>query len=426
VSAQVGPVDASEETGRRLRRAVYGATFFVRFAFGVSISIFAAYIAGRTVPSDAETFGVIGLVSAMAPVGEFSTVLLSGISADRFGRFPILLGGMGSATILLLAASFSRQPLALGGINLLFGIASGAILASSLAVVGDQAARTRRGNAMGRFDALNLLGWIVGFAVGLAGLGTLPNALLPDLFRLSAGVLAAGVVFALVSRRGFREKPTVPAFALNLIRQAVFRRDVLVVVLPWLVIYMLIGTAFVFLGAASTGEGVPPLELSALIGGGGLVLLLTQPYFGTLADRFGRLRLMVIGTIGFVAVLGLAAAIAMYGPRPPLLGAIAFSALFALGYGPAALAALTDLSRTLHRGTTMAIYSLVISLGMILGLAVSTQLFAHLGTLGLDLFFAGVAISLVGLTTMRWYDLKTGRGVVALIDSADGTTTQVL
>ena len=88
----------------------------------------------------------------------------------------------------------------------------------------------------------------------------------------------------------------------DLIRTA-FRREILLVTLPWLVIYLLLGTLFVFLGGASTAVGLPTWELGALIGGGGLILLATQPYFGQLADRFGRMRLMGIGTLGFIGVL---------------------------------------------------------------------------------------------------------------------------
>ena len=73
------------DTAARLLRAILGATFFVRFGFGLTISIFASYILGRTLPATAEGFGIVGIVSAMAPVGEFATVIFSGAAADRYG-----------------------------------------------------------------------------------------------------------------------------------------------------------------------------------------------------------------------------------------------------------------------------------------------------------------------------------------------------
>ncbi|HEY6238778.1 MAG TPA: MFS transporter [Thermoplasmata archaeon] len=386
-------------------RAVFGATLFVRFGFGLTVAVFASYIVGRSAGIDAESVGVVGIVSAMAPIGEFSTVLISGAAADRYGRFPVLLIGMSSAAALLAAAAVSRSPLLLGGINLGFGVASGAILASSLAVVADEAGAGERGYEMGRFDAVNLLGWIGGFAVGFGMLDVLPNSNLYLLFLLGSGLLALGVVIATVSVRGRTMPPSVSAFDLVGILRTVFRRDVLIVTLPWLVIYLLLGTVFVFLGTAATGAGIRPGLLALVIGGGGLLLLLTQPGFGRLADRFGRMRMMTIGTVGFVGVLLGAALLAQFGAVPVLIALVGASAIPALAYGPAALAALADLAQTIPRATTMAIYSLVISLGMLIGLLASTELFSHFGANGLSAYFGAIGTALIGLTYWRYVDL---------------------
>ncbi len=407
-----GTVAAPTAESRRLLNAVLGATFFVRFAFGLTVSIFASYIIGRSDGIDTSAVGVVGLISATAPIGEFSTVLFSGTAADRFGRFPVLLLGMGSAGLLFGLVSVTREPIVLAALNLLFGVASGAILAASLAVVADQSERTETGYEMGRFDAMNLLGWIVGFAVGFGLLGTLANAALAWVFRAGAVLLFLGVVFAARVARGHRETGLSPRFDLGGIYRAVSRRSVLLVTLPWLVIYMLLGTGFVFLGGASSGIGVPPLELAAIIAGGGILLLLTQPYFGRLADRHGRMPLMIVGTIGFVGVLACAAVLQHVGPQPWLVGVLAVSALVGLGYGPAALAALADLSQMITRATTMAIYTLTISLGMFIGLGISTSLYSEFGAVGLDSFFAAIGVALVVLTLLRQHDLALGREVV--------------
>ncbi|HZY92495.1 MAG TPA: MFS transporter, partial [Thermoplasmata archaeon] len=392
--------------------AVLGATFFVRFAFGLTVSIFASYIVGRSDGIDTSAVGAVGLIAAMAPIGEFSTVLFSGTAADRYGRFPVLLTGMAGAALLFGLVSLTRDPIALAALNLLFGVASGAILAASLAVVADQADRSRTGYEMGRFDAMNLLGWIVGFAVGFGLLGSIDNPALAWVFRAGALLLLLGVLVAAHTARGHVDTGLSPRFDLRAIWSAISRRSVLLVTLPWLVIYMLLGTGFVFLGGASTSIGVPPLELAAVIGGGGVILLLTQPYFGKLADRYGRMRLMTVGTVGFVGVLVSAGLLQHLGPQPWLLGVLIVSALIGLGYGPAALAALADLSQMVTRATTMAIYTLTISLGMFIGLGISTSLYAGFGAFGLDAFFAGIGVSLVCLTIVRQRDLAGGREVV--------------
>jgi MFS family permease len=96
------------------------------------------------------------------------------------------------------------------------------------------------------------------------------------------------------------------------------------------------------------------------------------------------------------------------GPLPELLVALGVCVLAALAYGPAALAALADLAFALSRGTTMAIYSLTISLGMILGLVVGTQLVEDFGNEGYYLFFGGVGAALVILSAFRYREVRLG------------------
>lgn len=409
--------------GRRQLRAVYEATFFVRFAFGLTIAVSAAYLAGRFSGLNLGEVGVVGLVTASAPIGEFATVLLSGIAADRYGRMPVLYTGMVGSSALFFLASFTRASGFLALIELGFGVFSGAILAPSLAVVGDRSEGAIRGHAMGRFDAMNLLGWVLGFAVGFALLGSVPNAWLPWVFRAGALALFAGWLFARYESRGIAEPPHLARVRLADLREAVLRRSVLLVTLPWMVIYMLVGAAFAFLAAAGSGIGVPPVELGAAIGGGGLLLLLTQPYFGGLADRYGRYRLMVVGTFGFLGVMGSLVGLTLYGSQPVLLAVLGGSVLAALAYGPAALAALADLSRSLTRGTTMAVYALVLNVGMILGLLLSTGLYSRLGITGIVLFFVLIAVGLALLTALRGYDLRTGRAPPELDGSAAAPLT---
>lgn len=390
--------------------AVFSATFFVRFAFGISIAVFASYILLRSSGFGQSDVGEAGLVSAMASVGEFSTVLFSGAAADRFGRFPVLFVGMGSAAVLLAVVTTTRSPFALGGLNFLFGIASGAILAPSLAIVASRSGSNEVGFEMGRFDAMNLFGWIAGFAFGFGVLGVLPNRSLGLAFLVGAGSLTLGLLLALGLLRHVPIPHGTERFSLTEVLRPAFRRSVLLVTMPWLVIYMLIGTALVFLASSASGIGISPVYLAAGIAGAGTLLVLSQPYFGRLADRTGRMRMMSVGATGFVAVMVFASLLVAYSPTIPLplVAGIGISAVAALAYGPAALAALADLSTEFGRATTMAIYSMTISLGMLLGLLASSGMYALLGKLGLYLFFGSVAVALVALTVARYRELRRG------------------
>jgi MFS family permease len=385
--------------------AVFLATFFVRFSFGITIAVFADYLTGHSAGFSGQDFGVAGLVTAMAPIGEGSTVLFSGAAADRWGRYPVLFGGMAGAAVMFGVVAATRSPIVLGVANFLFGIASGAILAASLAVVADRSGANERGLEMGRFDAVNLSGWIGGFAFGFGVLGTVPNSELGAVFPVGAAALVAGIIGAGHLLRGApTRRPSLPLLSLRQVVHSAFRPSVLVVTVPWLVIYALIGAALVFLAPAANGVGISPLYFAAVIGGAGGLLVLTQPYFGGWADRIGRTRMMTVGAAGFILVLLFASlAVAYNHPWPVLLG-LGISVFPALAYGPAALAALADLAGALSRATTMAIYSLTISAGMIVGVVGSSQLLARFGNPGLYPFFGSIALVLGALTAVRWVE----------------------
>jgi len=408
-----GPPDAASVVHGRSLLAVFGATFFVRFAFGITLAVFASYILGRLSNLSGNDEGTVGLVAAMAPIGEFTTVLLSGIATDRIGRFPVLFTGMLGSALLFGLVAITRSVVALGALNFLFGIASGAILASSLTVIADRSTADERGLEMGRFDAMNLAGWLGGFAFGIAILGLIQDhqlsvAFLPYVFVLGAVTLLAGFLFAWYLVRIVPRILPAPGFPVGQVLRNAFRRSVLLVTLPWLIVYMLIGYVLVFVGTASAGVGFPDIYLAAGIGGGGALLVISQPRFGRLADRYGRTRMMNIGVAGFVGVMVTASLLVAFGPLPELLAALVVCVLAALAYGPAALAALADLAFALSRGTTMAIYSLTISLGMILGLVLGTQLVDRFGNDGYYLFFGGIAVALVAISAFRYWEVRLG------------------
>ncbi len=398
------PAIPAASAQRRALLAVFSSTFFVRFAFGITTAVFASYITRSTAGIGQGEAGVVGIVSAMAPAGELATVLLSGALADRYGRFPVLFSGIGASAVIFALKSTTRAPVALGGLNLLFGVASGAILAASLGLIGDWSGADERGLEMGRFDAMNLSGWVGGFAFGFAALGLVDNATLWFVFVVGAGVLTVGLFSARRLIRGLPVHAAGSSYVFREVLRQVFRRSVLLVTLPWLVIYMLIGTALIFLGSAANGVGVSTELLAGIIAIGGLLLVLTQPYFGRLSDRWGRNRLMTSGAIGFVSLMVFASLVVAFGARVELLVGLGASVLPALAYGPAALAALADLSVEISRATTMAIYSLLISAGMVLGLVSSTGLFALFGNPGLYVFFGSIAGALVLLTVARYRD----------------------
>jgi MFS family permease len=182
---------------------------------------------------------------------------------------------------------------------------------------------------------------------------------------------------------------------------------------------MIIGAVMTFL-TVSTAQGgilsISPVMLSGIICAVGVVLITTQVIFGRLSDKYGRLPIMIIGTLGFVGVmtvLGIG-----YGLAPtsngedvknsiiqfwPLLGICGF---MALAFGPSALSSLADEAQEKTRGVTMAVYSIVISAGMFVGVPAVAAIFDRYGGAGVLIFMIGCAIAMLLLMIARYAQLK--------------------
>jgi MFS family permease len=162
----------------------------------------------------------------------------------------------------------------------------------------------------------------------------------------------------------------------------------------WLAVTTFIGIALTF----SPRVGPSILLTSFLLAGAVLVLAVTQPLFGHLSDKYGRNRLMMIGML---SLIGLLVTMIDYVRRPgQVLFLAPFIVIFGLGsfaFAPAALATLGDFAPSGGRGVTMGVYSLVISLGTIIGPLLGGYLLDHYGLS--SLFYAALLILMAALGT---------------------------
>jgi MFS family permease len=125
---------------------------------------------------------------------------------------------------------------------------------------------------------------------------------------------------------------------------------------------------------------------------------------------------MVVGTIGFVGlmtVIGIGYGLASTTNGEdvknsiirfwPLLGVFG---LMALAFGPSALSSLADEAQEKTRGVTMAVYSIVISAGMFVGVPVFAAIFDRYGGSGVLFFMIGCAVGMLCLIAARYVELK--------------------
>lgn len=133
--------------------------------------------------------------------------------------------------------------------------------------------------------------------------------------------------------------------------------------------------------------GASPLEVSLLVSLFGLTQFLSGPVWGSLSDRFGRKRLMVIGLLGYSVSFFLAG---ISTTVPALVGSRALGGLLSASVFPCSQALIADLTAPADRGPAMAAMGAWINLGFLFGPVIG----GALSPLGYQapLFIAGVVV----------------------------------
>ena len=103
---------------------------------------------------------------------------------------------------------------------------------------------------------------------------------------------------------------------------------------------------------------------------------------------------------------------------PELVAPLIIFALMAGAFGPAALAGLTDVSQSDKRGTTMGLYSVVISSSMIVGPIVTGFLVDNYGGFGVMMFLVSSAAAMGLFMALRALDVKRQGGEEHMLEKA--------
>ncbi|MHB8585678.1 MAG: MFS transporter [Thermoplasmatota archaeon] len=403
----------------RLLSAVYSATFVVRVAFGIVTVTFAKYVAVSN--------AIYGLIVAANPLLELATVIVVGPIVDRRGGRSVLLFGLAVAGIATLGMAATRDPIVLGGMNALIGVAAGSVLVPTLAIVAQVAPDQHRGREMGLFDFVNLFGWIAGFGAGFAMLQAFQGDL-PLSFIVAAALAMGGLFWAALSIHGdWHGRPGEEEVHIRTFLTLLRNRQILLLTAPWLLAFMFVASLITFQSrAVPVSSGA---EIAILMIGLGGVLVGAEVWYGKLSDRYGRNPLMLIGACGFAALLLLVAyashVAGTAGALDWLLGVwplVGLLALLALAFPPAALAALADVAQTLPKGMTMSIYSFSIAAGFTLGPVITGIAADVAGLNGVLAFFIALSGGLLLLVLARFRSGGPGRPSAAASESAGANT----
>ena len=365
---------------------LYISVFLMRFSFGLVLFTLPIYLPKR----EFSNF-VVGLIAAAYPITETICAPAVGILVDRLGRRRWIYLGLTISTGALFAFTFSTNVSYLIAVHAVQGLAAAMIIVSSLTIVTDLTTTTNRGEEMGVYDFANLGGYMVGIlAAGI--LTRVGSKLTPFYFASALAGIGAIFAYAKVKEVRGRSKHGISS-PIQTLRALLSDRRSARMFPIWLAVTTFIGMALTF----GPRLGPSPLETSFLFAGLILVLAVTQPFFGYLSDKYGRDKLMMVG---LVSILGLFFTIInVLRGRLVFSSVLPFLAVFGLGsfaFAPAALASIGDIAPERGRGTTMGVYSVVISLGTIIGPVLGGYLLDRYGMT--SLFYAGLVILIGALT----------------------------
>jgi predicted MFS family arabinose efflux permease len=293
---------------------------------------FQAYLVAPLIPSLATEFhaspAFLGLLvpAYMLPYG-ISTLFYGPIS-DRFGRKAVILTLLGLMVVMTAGMATANTVPQMMVWRLLGGAITGGTVPITLALLGDIFPYEQRGRP---------LGWIFGASAGGMAFGSTLGAFLNPIigwrweFLITAALTAAVLVYAIRLRRFLEGEIVAHPLSVGkviagyweLLTSARGARTYTYIFLNSMFhsgVYSWLGLYFwqryrlgdEGIGLALLGYGIPGM--------------LFGPFFGHLADRAGRKRIIPLGIL--IGALAGAAFI----PRAPLLWPVAITAVLSLGY----------------------------------------------------------------------------------------------
>jgi MFS family permease len=352
-------------------KALKPAIFLISLPLGILSFILPVY--GAELGADAVQIGLFFSVFSLALV---LLRPLVGAGLDRYGRRPFVLVGLAGYTLSMLVFALWVEVWGVIVARVVQGVAAACLWLAVRAITADVTPAGQRGRAFGGIEQVRSQGSMLGIFVAIALLMSVVEVgnPWPVLF---GGYGAAGLAALLVAARGLPET-TVAASAAS---EARARRP-----LPRSRAWTLLLWIAAVTGAS--GASVGPIVLfflqdrlgatTAQVGYAYLPAVLITAFLstplGTLADRFGRKPLMLLG-------MAVAAASSFLVPGLSTLVALAalqaLQALSTAASSPAEQSLVADLTGGDQRGRAYGVYALAGGLGATVGPLVGGWLYEH-------------------------------------------------
>ena len=165
----LGPGGSAPPSGMRslLRRRAFLTTIFLNFSYlWMVAAVFDTLVPLFGQEGLGMSPGAIGAIFSVALATELVVLYPAGSAADRLGRRPVVIPSMAALAILVATIGLAPNPVVLGGLMALLGIASGYAGVPPGAMLADVAPGERSGTAVGLFRFAGDVGFVLGPLVG--------------------------------------------------------------------------------------------------------------------------------------------------------------------------------------------------------------------------------------------------------------------
>jgi MFS family permease len=342
------------------------------------------------------TAGMASLVAVTFYASELIGAPLFGAWSDRIGRKPFMLLGpvFGAIAAQLMGLTMLIPVLVL--VRVLQGLSTATAAPATLGFLSAQTATSvkLRGRVMGFYEAATVVGLALGAAVG----GKLHDQFGPFAFT----VVALLYVLALVPFLFLRDRAWVPQVKIshgNLLSRMLNRR-IMRFAPAWLAANAVLGAwfsvaPFLASGAPNRGQflmrGFSAGEIGTAYLAFGILFTAGAVAWGFVMPVIGRQATLLAGVagLGFTSVALWALNHVPFDTThtlvPLLVGLVMIGVFVESGFTPAALAYLAEIAeeRAEDRGSVMGVYSVLLSVGQLLGGALAAPFAERLGINGL-------------------------------------------
>jgi len=310
-----------------------------------------------------------GLIISLFTITAMISRPFSGKLADTIGRVPVMIFGAVVCLICSLLYPAVSSLFAFFLLRFVHGFSTGFTPTGNTAYLSDIIPADKRGEAMGLLGTAGAVGMAAGPALG----GTLANQFgLNAMFYCSSFFALVSIIILLRTKETIKEKQSFSLQHLKVTRKDLFEPLVLMPCIVMLLAAFSYGAVFTiipdfgqFVGIKNKGLLFTFLTVASL-----LIRLLA----GKASDRYGRVPVLLVSTIGIVLSM------LVIGTAETSFQLIIGVSIYGLAQGsasPALLAWATDLSHDQFKGRGIASLYIFMEMGIGLGAFISGLVYAN-------------------------------------------------